>query len=198
MSRHPAQHESDQNTIAEEYVNFITSSAVLKTMTLEQIKHHTREDQTLQTVIDLVRSGRWNSINQIQDPSVSKTDLNVFPKVSQQLTVANDLILKGNKIVLPGTLRLKALDIAHAPGHIGLTKVRMLLREKVWFPYIDKQTKEMIDKCLPYQAAGPGKPPAPLKPSELPPSAGHTLKTDFLGPIPGTHQPQYLLVITLP
>ena len=53
----------------------------------------------------------------------------------------------------------------------------------------------MIDKCLPCQAAGSGKPPAPLKPSELPPSAWHTLKADFLGPIPGTHQPQYLLVI---
>ena len=99
--RHPAQHKSDQNTIAEEYVNFITSSAA---MTLKEIKHHTKENQTMQTVIDLVRSGRWNSINQIQDLSVSKTDLNVFLKVSQQLTVADDLILKGNKIVLPETL----------------------------------------------------------------------------------------------
>ena len=58
MSRHPAQHEFDQNTIAEEYVNFITANAVPKAMTLEEIKHHTREDHTLQTVIDLVRSGR--------------------------------------------------------------------------------------------------------------------------------------------
>ena len=86
MSRHAAQHESDQNTTEEEYVNFVTSNAVPKAMTLEEIKHHTREDQPLQTVIDLVRSGRWNSINQIQDPNVSKTDLNVFRKVSQQLT----------------------------------------------------------------------------------------------------------------
>ena len=44
MSQHPAQHESDQNTIAEEYVNFITSNAVPKAMTLKEIKHHTRED----------------------------------------------------------------------------------------------------------------------------------------------------------
>ena len=131
MRRHPAQHESDQNTIAEGYANFITSSAIPKAMTLEEIKHHTREDQTLQTVIDLVRSDRWNSIDQIQDPSVSETDLNVFCKVSQQLTVADHLILKGNKIVLPETLRLLALDLAHAPGNMGLTKVKMLLREKV-------------------------------------------------------------------
>ena len=118
----------------------------------------------------------------------------MFVFFSQQLTVADDLILKGNKIVLPKTLRLKALDLAHAPGHMGLTKVKMLLREKVW--YTDKQAKELIDKCIPCQAAGPGKPPAPLKPSEFPPSAWHTLKADILGLIPGTHQPQYLLVIT--
>ena len=194
MSQHPAQHESDQNTIAEEYVNFIPSSAVPKAMTLEEIKHHTGEDQTTQTVIDLVRLGRWNSINQIQDPSVSKTDLNVFLKVSQHLTAADDLILKGNKIVLPETLRLKAPELAHAPSHMGVTKVEILSREKVWCPYIDKQAKGMIDKCLPCQAAGPGKPPAPVKPSKLPPCAWHTLKADFLGPIPGTHQLKYLLV----
>ena len=35
MSRHPAQHLSDQNTIAEEYVNFVTSNAVPEAMTLE-------------------------------------------------------------------------------------------------------------------------------------------------------------------
>ena len=181
--------------IAEEYVNFITSNAVPKAMTIEEIKHRTKEDQTMQTVIDLVRSCRWNSINQLQDPSVRKTDFNVFRNVSQQLTVADDFILKGNKSVLPETLRLIALDLAHTPGHMWLTKVKMLLREKVWFLYIDKQAKEMIDKCPPCQAAGPGKPPAPLKPSELPPSAWHTLKADFLGTIPGTHQPQNLLVI---
>ena len=112
------------------------------------------------------------------------------------MTVADDLILKGNKIVLPETLHLKAPELAHAPGHMGLTKVKMLSREKVWFPYIDKQAKEMIDKCLPCQAAGPGKPPAPLKPSELTPSAWHALKADFLGLIPDTHQHQYLLVTT--
>ena len=58
----------------------------------------------------------------------------------------------------------------------------------------------MIDKCPPCQAAGPGKPPAPLKPSELPPSAWHTLKADFLGPIPGTHQStgNNRLLFTLP
>ena len=58
ISRHSAQHKADQNTIAEVYVNCVISSSVPKAMTLEEIKHHTREDQTLHTVIDLVRSGR--------------------------------------------------------------------------------------------------------------------------------------------
>ena len=71
-----------------------------------------------------------------------------FRKVSQQLTVVDDLILKGNKTVLPETLRLKASDLAHAPGHMGLTKIKMLLREKVWFLYIDKQGKEMVTLSL--------------------------------------------------
>ena len=43
-------------------------------------------------------------------------DFNVFRKVRLQLTVASDLILKGDKIVLPETLRLKALESTHAPG----------------------------------------------------------------------------------
>ena len=138
-----------------------------------------------------------DSISQIQDLSVwsvSKDDLSVFPKVSQKLTVADDLILEGNKVVLPKNLCLKVLDLAHAPGHIGLTKVKMLLRETVSFPYIDKQAKEIIDKCLLCHAASRGKPPAPLRPSEFPPSAWYTLKADFLGLVLGTRQPQYPLV----
>ena len=47
MSRHPGQDKSDQNTTAAEYVNFMTFNAVPKTMTLEEIKHHSREDQTM-------------------------------------------------------------------------------------------------------------------------------------------------------
>jgi hypothetical protein len=56
--------------------------------------------------------------------------------------------------VLPESHRLKAIQIAHE-GHQGLVKTKQLLREKVWYPGIDKLAKHTVDTCLLYQANGP-------------------------------------------
>ena len=53
LSRHPinkSQSESNEEQIAEEYVNYIIANTVPKTMTLEEVKVATRKDQVLRGV----------------------------------------------------------------------------------------------------------------------------------------------------
>ena len=38
--------------------------------------------------------------------------------------------------MLPVVLRKRVVDLAHK-GHQGLVKTKLLLRAKVWFPYMD-------------------------------------------------------------
>ena len=107
----------------------------------------------------------------------------IFHKVRQELTVCDEVILKRNLLVLPKSLLNRALNLAHQ-GQLGLTKTKALIREKTWFPYIDKLTEELITSCLPCQLVGLPKPPAPLQPTQLSPKPWHTVNMDFLGPLP--------------
>ena len=45
--------------MAEQYVNFIVDSDVPTALTLEEIQSATAQDQTLQTVIKTINTGRW-------------------------------------------------------------------------------------------------------------------------------------------
>ena len=52
-------------------------------------------------------------------------------------------IERGNRIVVPNTGRNRAVDLAHV-GHQGIVKTKQLIREKVWFPGVEKMVKEKV------------------------------------------------------
>ena len=87
----------------------------------------------------------------------------MFNGVKDELTVSSDsnIILRGTRIVIPASLRHRAISLAHE-GHQGLVKTKKLLRQKVWFPRIDEEVKILIDGCIPCQANGPENRPDPL------------------------------------
>ena len=101
------------------------------------------------------------------------------------------VLLKGSQIVVPMQLREKAVSIAHE-RHQGIVKTKQLLREKVWFPGIDKYVKRVVETCIACQANGPRSQPEPLHMSLLPPAPWHTVHMDFCGPFPTG---EYLFVV---
>ena len=154
-------------------------------MTLREIEEETAgKDKTLQAAIDLIRRNRWHEVDKIRDPTINKQDLKILCSTKQDLTVKGNIILKGTRIVIPQKLRHKAIELAHKPGHSGTTKTKSLLREKVWFPYIDKIVKEFIEKCTACQATGQENSKEPMQSTDLPPAPWHTVKADFFGPVP--------------
>ena len=92
------------------------------------------------------------------------------------------MVLRGNRIVVPCKLRVRAVELAHV-GHQGIVKTKRLIREKVWFPGIDRMVKEKVDNCLACQA---------VTPSKLPTGPWKMLAMDFLGPFPSG---DYLLIV---
>ena len=47
-------------------------------------------------------------------------------------------------------------------GHQGIEKTKSLLREKIWYPYMNQKVKEMIEGCSSCQAVGIGNPVEPM------------------------------------
>ena len=77
------------------------------------------------------------------------------------------IVLRGRRIVMPGSLRKQTLQLAHE-GHQGIVKTKQLLREKVWWPGIDKQIEEFIGHCLACQAQAPSARTEPVQMSPMP------------------------------
>ena len=195
LSRHAIPGEERESSLAEEYVHFLSANAVPKAMTLDEIQRATKQDKTLQCVSWLIRNQNWNKVDDLptEYQEADQVELKSFRKVKDELTVSDqsDIILRNSQIVVPTALREKAISLAHE-GHQGLVKTKQLLREKVWFPGIDKFVKRTIETCIACQANGPDNRPDPLQMSPLPPTPWHTLHIDFCGPFPTG---EYLLVV---
>ena len=181
--------------MAEEYVNLLTSSAVPKAMTLQEIQQATTEDATMQCLMHLTRTQEWHNLDKLpeQFKDANITELKLFKQVKDDLTIndQSNIILRGSRIVIPEALRDRAISIAHE-GHQGLVKTKQLLREKIWFPRIDDSVKQKLDKCSACQDNSSGNHPDPLHMSPLPPEPWHTVHMDFCGPFPTG---EYLFVI---
>jgi len=63
-------------------------------------------------------------------------------------------MLKQNKIVIRKILQRKVVKLAHT-GHQGIKKTKTLLRNKVWFPNMNKFTTDETSTCIPFQAVMP-------------------------------------------
>ena len=196
MSRHPIESEESSREIlvAEEYVNFIAAERIPKAMTVSEVIDATNVDATLCAVKDLLLTDRWAMMETkyASDPSVDYEALQAYSKVGNQLTVAEDgLVLKGHKIAIPEKLQKHVVQLAHE-GHQGLVKTKALIREKVWFPRIERLVEETLNQCIACKSSYDPKTREPLIMTELPTRKWSCLAADFYGPLPSG---DYLLVV---
>ncbi|KAJ8346728.1 hypothetical protein SKAU_G00281290 [Synaphobranchus kaupii] len=189
MSRHPVQGEPPQRAsrMAEEYVSFIVDHTLPKAMTLEMVQEETMKDPTLQEVIRLLDTGLWpnKSCESHSNDRVNYNDLRALFRLRNELTLNSgaNILLRGTKLVLPTSLRQKAVDLAHT-GHSGIVKTKQLIREKVWFPGIDGMAEKAIQHCIPCQAVTEEHQMEPLQMSELPKAPWLEVSIDFTSPYP--------------
>ena len=80
----------------------------------------------MQTLTKVVETNEWT------DPRTQE-----FKKVKDDLSICNGIVLRGSNIVLPSSVRNAAIELAHV-GHQGIVKTKSLIREKIWFPGIDR------------------------------------------------------------
>ena len=162
-------------------MNLLPLSAVPKALAITEIQEATDADISLRAVRAAIQNGHC-------DIDRAKP----YKAIKDELTISShNIVLRGSRIVIPESLQQRAVDLAHE-SHQGLVKTKALLREKVWFPGIDKLTDETIKRCIPCQATGRPDPPQPLMMSELPNGPWQKLHIDFYGPLPSR---EYLLVV---
>ena len=181
LSRHPLPTNDDEDT--EYAVKAIINDrpAVL----LSKIREESRKDETLQKLRTVISKGNWE--NHRRDP-----DIIPFYSIKDELYIAEDLIFRLNKIVLPAKLQQKVINIAHNSGHLGSTKTKQMLRTKYWFPYMNSMVDHTVEQCFECKVTSTKLREEPIKPSVIPSKPWETISADFGGPYPDGH---YNLVV---
>jgi hypothetical protein len=121
MSRHPlentAEEDNIQSILAEQYVQFVSECAVPKAMTLNEIASATTEDKLLPTVIESVKTNKWN-----KEMRKKNKNYELFFRIREELTVVHirhhTVLLRGTRLVIPENMHQKVIDIAHE-SHSG-------------------------------------------------------------------------------
>ena len=87
------------------------------------------------------------------------------------------LLMKGNRLVIPVSMRLDVLDKLHE-GHQGITKCRERAKTSVWWPGLSKQLEELVNNCYTCIKERVNR-PEPVIPSELPDRPWQKLAADL-------------------
>ena len=184
-SRHPEEYEFTQSQIEEwcvdegkdVYVNRLIEENLPRAMTISMISHATSADKSLQKLTKFLES---------RDKSKCKKELPEYAGVFEELSNIDGIIVRGNQILIPNSLRADAIGLAHE-GHQYAEKTLNLLRQTSWFPKMSSMVRSYVSSCRGCNAAATHTPPVPLEPNLLPNGPWQELHADFKGPIGGSY-----------
>ena len=146
LSRSPLPATDQLSNDTEHSVNSLVYDAIPKAVTIEEIQETPRNDELLRQVKKHIETVTW-----LKDPTFKP-----YYHTRRDLWISDDIILKGSKPVVPIALGERVLSTAHQ-HHVGIVKTKGLVRDKVWWPGIDKDVEQMIKVCHACQVTGSGK-----------------------------------------
>lgn len=135
-------------------------------ISVSEIKAETEQDATLQEVIAALKNQDW-------PPTLIQ-----YQALHKELGVTDGVLVRNERATLPTKLRSRALKIAHS-GHPGKVGMKRILREKVWWPGMDRDVEKEADDCLGCRAVSKMDPPEPMHRRDLPERAWQEIAVDF-------------------
>ncbi|XP_055700122.1 uncharacterized protein K02A2.6-like [Phlebotomus papatasi] len=156
--------------------------SVLETAAIDfgEIETAAREDEELISVKKAMDTGDWSS-DIVKGYQIFKNELGC----------AGETLVRGVKLVVPVKLRSRMLMLAHE-GHPGESVMKRRLRDKVWWPGMDKDVLNIVKTCAGCRVVALPSKPEPMQRRPIPSGPWVDVALDFLGPLPSG---EYLLVI---
>ena len=175
----------DPNNYEKEF--FICYTEPDTCLSLKKIKEAAQKDENYQKLISFIQNRSF-----CDDPYVKS-----YSKVYPELSVIDDIILRGERIVLPASLTHKAVVLAHE-GHQGMVRSKQRLREYYYWSGIDLDVEIFVRNCSlclatdrPTRQFNP-----PMQSVSYPKKPWSKLAMDIVGPFEALPQ-KYRFAITL-
>uniref|UniRef100_A0A7I4Y6B5 RNA-directed DNA polymerase n=1 Tax=Haemonchus contortus TaxID=6289 RepID=A0A7I4Y6B5_HAECO len=160
--------EKDASTI---FVNAVSSLPV----DARKIAEETSKDPNLKEVLHFVRSGEWP-----KKSDVAKR----FNSLKESLSTQNGCLLIEDRIVIPDTLRKAVLSELH-DGHPGMTRMKMLARNYVYWTNINDDIETFVRTCRRCQESAKNPVKTTLHSWPIEDKPWNRIHADFAGPING-------------
>ena len=156
------------------------------TQRLDELREATRQDAELSQLMKYIFQGFPESRRDVHQ------DVRQFWPFRDELCIEDGLIVKGEQVVIPQSLRKEYLDKIHE-GHQGVTRCQQRAKASVYWPGIYKDIELLVSSCMlcqKHQSSLPKEPLEPLLPN-LPSIPWHTIGTDLF-----THEGENYLIVT--
>ena len=73
-------------------------------------------------------------------------ELKPFYRCKEELGVADDVLIRGERPLVPASLRPRLLAAAHE-GHQGMVRTKQRIRQHFWWPGLDTAVEELVRNC---------------------------------------------------
>uniref|UniRef100_A0AC34RBT5 Integrase catalytic domain-containing protein n=1 Tax=Panagrolaimus sp. JU765 TaxID=591449 RepID=A0AC34RBT5_9BILA len=127
--------------INDEFSMVSTVSCQKLQLTAEVMAEETAKDDVLSRIKYLLKNGWPNTTEKNLDEDVVP-----FSRIKLALSLENGMILYGKRIVIPRNLRNFVLDELHK-AHGGTKAMTGMARLHVWWPKMEVDIKELVQKC---------------------------------------------------
>ena len=142
LSRAPVD-AADKTTLidaeTEMFVQAVISQLPVSTNRLDDFRKAQHDDSTCSELFRFCKEG-WPSSHELSG------ELCRYVTVKNHLSIANNLLLYGNRIIVPHSMRDEILGKVHA-GHQGIQRCRLRLATSVWWPGAMKEVEQMVKSC---------------------------------------------------
>ena len=181
LSRHPLPHKGRDTT--EKIVKQLIG--IEHAIVLDHITKETQSDKQMQNLKERIRLEDW-------EKQKKDKDIAPFYSIRTELSCIDEVIFRGSKIVVPQNLQRKVIKTAHSMGHLGISKIKNMIRDKYWFPEMNAMIEQIIDQCFECKVTTKQQRGEPVKMQKIPDKPWQKVQIDFGGPYPDGH---YNLVV---
>lgn len=153
-------------------VHTVYSSLPVSDSKLEEIRVETEKDPQFQKLQEVIQNG-WPEEKKKCPMIVSE-----FWNHRDELSYLHGIIFKGEKIVMPTSLRSDMLSRIHA-SHLGIEKCKQRARDIMFWPGMGKEIESIISKCSVCLTYRPSNTKEPMISHKIPDRPWQVVATDL-------------------
>ncbi|XP_019614003.1 PREDICTED: uncharacterized protein K02A2.6-like [Branchiostoma belcheri] len=142
-------------------------------MTLDRVRLHTQRDEVMQELKKTIKKGWPDNKTQL------KKEIRDYWTFRDEISMHDDIIYKGQAIVIPAELREEMIQKTHA-SHQGAEACIRRARETIFWPGMSAQLRERIGRCDVCKTYQPKQQREPLMPHPTPTTPWSRVSMDLM------------------